>query len=346
MKADNHFLFESPMKFPFSTYFCCMNKHEAIGEMNKRGAARLPFFFMIDYAMNNCLVLSPEEALLKNIIFNFNGTKNHKPEEVDCKVKIVDKLPVDYSRYEKAFHYIQKQIVLGNSYLVNLTFPTQITTDGSLRDIFHSSQAKYKLLVDDQFVVFSPETFVTIKGRTIATYPMKGTIDASISGAIDKIMNDVKEMAEHATVVDLLRNDLSRVAENVRVERYRFADEVLSNEKRLFQISSEICGALPFDFHSQLGDIIFEMLPAGSVTGAPKKKTLEIIAEAEGYDRGFYTGIAGFFDGENLDSCVLIRFIENIEGGLYYKSGGGITSQSNAREEYQELIDKIYVPIS
>jgi len=346
LKAVHHFLFGSPLKFPFSTYFCCMNKHEAIGEMNKRGAARLPFFFMIDYAMTNCLVLSPEEALLKNILFNFNGTKNHQTKAFDCKVKIVEKHPVDYSQYEQAFGYIQQQIVLGNSYLVNLTFSTRITADGSMSDIFHSANAKYKLLVDDQFVVFSPETFVTIKGRTIATYPMKGTIDASISGAIDKIMNNEKEMAEHATVVDLLRNDLSRVAENVRVERYRFADEILSNEKRLFQISSEICGALPVEFHSRLGDIIFEMLPAGSVTGAPKKKTIEIITEAERYDRGFYTGIAGFFDGENLDSCVLIRFIENIKGRLYYKSGGGITSQSNAREEYQELIDKIYVPVS
>jgi para-aminobenzoate synthetase component I len=100
------------------------------------------------------------------------------------------------------------------------------------------------------------------------------------------------------------------------------------------------------NYLSQLGDIIFAMLPAGSVTGAPKKKTLEIIENAENYDRGFYTGIAGYFDGQNLDSCVLIRFIENEKGQLFYKSGGGITAQSNANDEYQELIDKIYVPVS
>jgi para-aminobenzoate synthetase component I len=114
----------------------------------------------------------------------------------------------------------------------------------------------------------------------------------------------------------------------------------------LLQVSSEIRGELPNDYYSRLGDIVFEMLPAGSVTGAPKMKTLEIIAEAENYDRGFYTGIAGYFDGKNLDSCVLIRFIENENGKLFYKSGGGITTQSNVNEEYQELIDKIYVPFS
>jgi len=296
--------------------------------------------------MNDCFVFSPEEAFNQGIIFNFNGVSNYGHEQNGLPVTITSKQLPGYSNYESAFNFVQQQLTLGNSYLVNLTFPTPIVATGTLSEVFHSSRAKYRLLFNDRFVVFSPETFVMISNGTISTYPMKGTIDASISGAIDKILNDVKEMAEHATVVDLLRNDLSRVADNVRVERYRFADEILSNEKRLFQISSEICGELPFDFHSRLGDIIFEMLPAGSVTGAPKKKTLEIIAEAENYDRGFYTGIAGLFDGKNLDSCVLIRFIENIDGQLIYKSGGGITSQSQSQEEYQELIDKIYVPLS
>jgi para-aminobenzoate synthetase component 1 len=334
------------MKFPFSTYFCRMKKHEAIGEMNKRGAARLPFIFIIDYAMNDCKVLSPEEALSKNILFNFNGAKNYPTEVIECKVKILEKSPVDFSQYEQAFRYIQQQIVLGNSYLVNLTFPTPIVATGSLAEVFHSSRAKYRLLFNDRFVVFSPETFVKIDGETISTYPMKGTIDASLAGARKIISENQKEMAEHATVVDLLRNDLSRVAQNVRVEKYRYVDEIESSEKCLLQVSSEIKGDLPPNYRSTLGDIIFEMLPAGSVTGAPKKKTLEIIAEAENYDRGFYTGIAGYFDGENLDSCVLIRFIANIDGQLVYKSGGGITSQSQPQEEYQELIDKIYVPLS
>jgi para-aminobenzoate synthetase component 1 len=73
---------------------------------------------------------------------------------------------------------------------------------------------------------------------------------------------------------------------------------------------------------------------------------LEIIKEAENYPRNYFTGIFGIFDGSDLDSAVMIRFIENIDGELYFKSGGGITSMSNPGAEYQEMIDKVYVPIT
>ena len=86
------------------------------------------------------------------------------------------------------------------------------------------------------------------------------------------------------------------------------------------------------------------MLPAGSISGAPKPKTLEIIRSVEDGKRGYYTGVYGFFDGTNLDSAVAIRFIETHNQTFYYRSGGGVTSQSNCAEEYQELLDKIYVP--
>jgi para-aminobenzoate synthetase component 1 len=79
-------------------------------------------------------------------------------------------------------------------------------------------------------------------------------------------------------------------------------------------------------------------------TGTPKKSTIEILKNIENYDRGFYSGIFGIFDGINLQSFVLIRFIENINNELFYKSGGGITSDSIAKEEYEELLNKVYLP--
>ena len=96
----------------------------------------------------------------------------------------------------------------------------------------------------------------------------------------------------------------------------------------------------------RIGDIVFTLLPAGSVTGAPKRKTIEIIHEIENYERGYYTGIFGYFDGATLDSGVMIRFIEKTPEGLIYKSGGGITSFSRPESEYQEMIDKVYVPFN
>jgi para-aminobenzoate synthetase component 1 len=154
-----------------------------------------------------------------------------------------------------------------------------------------------------------------------------------------------KEAAEHATVVDLLRNDLSKVASNVNVEEYRYVQEIITSKGKLLQVSSKITGQLPYDWQKNIADILLEMLPAGSVTGAPKKKTLEIIADIESHNRGFYTGVFGIFDGQELDSAVMIRFIEQRNGQLFYKSGGGVTTQSTAEEEYNELIQKIYVPI-
>ena len=111
-------------------------------------------------------------------------------------------------------------------------------------------------------------------------------------------------------------------------------------------MSSEIVGELPESFNQNIGDIIFSMLPAGSISGAPKKKTIEVIKQAENYDRGYYTGICGIFDGENVDSGVMIRYVEQTNDGLIYKSGGGITAKSKLDEEYQELMDKIYIPFN
>jgi para-aminobenzoate synthetase component 1 len=173
---------------------------------------------------------------------------------------------------------------------------------------------------------------------------MKGTIDASIENAEQLILQDDKETAEHYTIVDLIRNDISIVATHVQVEKFRYIDTIKTSNKTLLQVSSKIVGELPTNYLEQLGNIIFSLLPAGSISGAPKKKTLEIIQEAEKVDRGFYTGTCFYFDGKSIDSCVLIRFIEQTSNGLVYKSGGGITINSDVEKEYQELIDKIYVP--
>ena len=95
-----------------------------------------------------------------------------------------------------------------------------------------------------------------------------------------------------------------------------------------------------------LGDIMFQLLPAGSVSGAPKSKTVEIIKSSETHNRNYYTGVCGIFDGESLDSGVMIRFIEKQKNNLFYKSGGGITAFSDLEKEYQEYIDIIYIPVS
>ena len=387
-------------------------KQEIIDKINQLASQDEPFLFVINYQGDKAFIrllsdINPEECL-----FDFEGRGNlsHARKET-LKEEILKKEtlkeetsettwqiePPLYEDYERSFNIVKSNIMAGNSYLTNLTCRVPVSCNLSLEDIFHRAKGKYKLLLrrkrtqaEDKahlkeenieenltpFVCFSPETFVRIKGGRIYSYPMKGTLDASLPNAEKQLMEDRKEAAEHATIVDLIRNDLSRVAENVRVDKYRYIDVLHTNKGDILQTSSEISGRLPEDYPHHLGEILDAQLPAGSITGAPKDKTMQIIQEAESYDRGFYTGIMGIYDQGELNSAVMIRFIEEetspvdfetdgeknfkasegkgdeaSEGKrdeasrkLYFKAGGGITSKSDCRKEYEEVIQKIYLP--
>lgn len=319
-----------------------MDKLKAIDKMNLLGSLSSPFLFIIDFDLRAPFVFTPDEAMNAGIQYEILSDESPSLKIPDFEF---EKIPVSFSEYQKAFDTVHRELSYGNSYLINLTIPTKINTTLSLEDIFHFSKAPFKLLVPDKFVIFSPESFVRISNGYISTFPMKGTINAEIPDAESIILSDPKEQAEHTTIVDLLRNDLSMVAENVIVKRYRYIEKIEKAGGALLQVSSEIAGDLIGDYKSQLGNIIFKLLPAGSVTGAPKEKTVEIIRRVENYERGYFAGIFGYFDGEVLESAVSIRFIENTPDGFVYKSGGGITTQSEAKKEYQELLDKVYVPI-
>lgn len=318
----------------------------AFEQMNFYGKEGIPFFFMLDFDLKQPVVISVKDVDNRILYYDLEGFKNIPDVNiVRKKTHFKIKEAVSYEKYSKTFQYCQQQLRLGNSYLLNLTFPTEIETNLSLQEIFLLSSAKYKLWYQDIFVCFSPETFIKISGGKIFSFPMKGTIDASVPDAENMILHNEKETAEHNTIVDLMRNDLSMVAKNVRVDSFRYIDRVNTNNKNLLQVSSRLSGTLPQDFASHIGDILYKLLPAGSISGAPKKRTLEIIHQAEQYQRGYYTGVFGYFDGNDLNSAVLIRFIEKINGKLYYKSGGGITTGSRNADEYEELLNKIYLSL-
>lgn len=312
--------------------------------MNARGKREEEFVFLVEFEENSAFIFPPDSV--GEILWKANEHSNFAEISIEKRLKKWETSPPSFEHYKKGFDLISEHIHAGDTYLINYTQPTLVETNLSLSDIFHLSTARYKILFRNEFVCFSPETFVQIENGKIASFPMKGTMDARIENAQEKLLNDSKEVAEHHTIVDLIRNDLSLVAENVKVEKFRYLERIRTNQRDLWQVSSKITGDLPTDYKEKIGDIIFSMLPAGSVSGAPKKKTVEIIKSAEKYERGFYTGIFGYFDGRNLDSCVLIRFIENQDGQLVYKSGGGITFMSEAEKEYDELIKKVYVPIA
>lgn len=324
-----------------------LSRNDAILLMNELGNRRQPFFFMVDFKQQKNIVLSLDDIDTEVIQYEMEHrcVKESEPQILNEDIAIKnDGYPK--SVYAIQFNQVVSEIKKGNSFLVNLTCETPIHLNVSLKQLFQKLEAKYKLLYKDQFAVFSPETFVRIENGVISSYPMKGTIDATLPNAKETILSSIKEKAEHCTIVDLIRNDLSMVAEQVKVVRFRYIEELTTDCGKLLQTSSEISGKLPEGFNTTIGDIIFKLLPAGSITGAPKNKTMEIIRNTETYERGFYSGVFGVFDGMNLESAVMIRFIERTDHGLVYKSGGGITAFSDLDDEYNEMLNKIYVPVN
>ena len=322
--------------------------HADFAEISRLAAAGTPFLFIISYDKREVVVRPLEKLAPLRVAIRGLGIGDWRLETTHYSLPTTHfkKHPVLFEQYKKAFDRVIEEIRAGNTYLLNLTFSTPIDLPYTLEEIFDMANAPYKLLWPGKFVCFSPEPFIKItQDGMISTYPMKGTIDASIPDAEARILANEKEMAEHVMVVDLLRNDLGIVAHDVRVKRFRYIDRLETSDKTLLQVSSHIEAKLEPDWPERLGEILDKMLPAGSITGTPKKKTCEIIDRIESHERGFFTGVFGIFDGKSVESAVMIRFIEQASEGLVYKSGGGITIDSDAEAEYQEMIDKVYLPV-
>lgn len=333
-----------------------INRDKIIDKINACASDSIPFLFAVNFAGEQGFVLRPGEAENSGIYYSILGFTNIREGVYNIKKNIGGQVsgnqkiefeifPAASGEYQVAFEKTMFHLKRGDTYLLNLTFPTPITTNLTAFELFRHSVAPYKLMVPGRFIVFSPEPFVKIENGIIRSNPMKGTIDASLPDAEKTLLSDKKEMYEHNTIVDLIRNDLSMVATHVKVNRFRYLELIRTHRGNLWQMSSEISGKLPEKYLHHLGEIIFTLLPAGSVTGAPKERTVQIIRETETYDRGFYTGIFGYFDGKSLHTAVAIRFIELSGGTMVFKSGGGITALSNLNNEYQELLKKVYVPI-
>lgn len=321
-----------------------MNLEQLSIEMNSLGSRGIPFLVITDFSGERCRIW-PLNELPKKLAFTFPDYCHNNTFSSGNDIKLRSN-PISFDEYQPRFNNVIKHLHRGDTYLVNLTMPTPIESTHTPGEMYSAVSARYKLYFPNEFLFFSPESFVKIENNQISSFPMKGTISASIPNAEQIILNDSKETAEHNTIVDLIRNDLSIVAKNVSVPRFRYIDTITTHRGKLLQVSSEIRGDLPPKWQNEIGSIFTKLLPAGSISGAPKPKTVEVIQESELDDRGYYTGITALFDGEKFDSCVNIRFIEINNEQLTYRSGGGITSQSNVKKEYNELLEKIYVPVS
>jgi anthranilate synthase component 1 len=256
---------------------------------------------------------------------------------------------VSRDEFEQVVRTAKEYIAAGDIYQVVLSqrFETALQADPftvyrALRHI-NPSPYMYFLRVGDRSIVgSSPEMLVRVEGRRVETHPIAGTRPRGRTEEEDvrlaeELKRNEKERAEHVMLVDLGRNDVGRVAAygTVRVPTYM----TLERYSHVMHLVSIVEGRLD-DQHDRL-DALVACFPAGTVSGAPKVRAMEIISELENRRRGVYAGAVGYVDfAGNLDFCITIRTVLIENGRAFVQAGAGIVADSNPTAEYEETRDK------
>jgi anthranilate synthase component 1 len=183
----------------------------------------------------------------------------------------------------------------------------------------------------------SPETHVKLEGTRASLNPIAGTAAAG-EGDAELLLASEKDRAEHVMLVDLGRNDLSRVCRpgSVQVERFLQVERF----SHVTHLVSEVAG----EIRDGVGawDLLRATFPAGTVSGAPKVRAMQIISELEEYRRGFYAGVVGYhLPGGTFDTCIALRTLLLHEGVAYLQAGGGLVADSDPAAEHQECLNKL-----
>ena len=183
----------------------------------------------------------------------------------------------------------------------------------------------------------SPETHVKAEGSRASLNPIAGTTERG-DGDAERLLTSEKDRAEHVMLVDLGRNDLSRVCVpgTVNVERFLEPERFSHVTHLVSEVAGELAdGVTPFD-------LLRATFPAGTVSGAPKIRAMQIISDLEGYRRGTYAGVVGYHvPGVALDTCIAIRTVRLQDGRAYLQAGGGIVADSNPTDEHRECLNKL-----
>jgi anthranilate synthase component 1 len=253
------------------------------------------------------------------------------------------RLPLQ-DEYEADVRRAKEEITEGEAFQIVLSQRAERPTDASAVDLYRAlrrinpSPYLFCLELDGIALVgSSPETLVKVDGRRASVNPIAGTT-APGDGDAERLLSSEKDRAEHVMLVDLGRNDLSRVcrAGTVRVEQFMKAERY----SHVTHLVSEVVGEL----RDGIGafDVLRATFPAGTVSGAPKVRAMQLISELEGYRRGPYAGAVGYAlpDG-TLDTCIAIRTIVLHEGVARLQAGAGIVADSDPRAEHEECLRKL-----
>ena len=246
--------------------------------------------------------------------------------------------------YEAAVRRAQEEIRAGEAFQIVLSQRAERPTHASAVDLYRAlrrvNPSPYLFCIELDglaLVGSSPETLVKVEARRASVNPIAGTTHAG-EGDAERLLTSEKDRAEHVMLVDLGRNDLSRVcrAGTVRVERFLEPERFSHVTHLVSEVAGEVRdGVTPFD-------VLRACFPAGTVSGAPKVRAMQLIAELEGYRRGPYAGAIGYAlpDG-SLDTCIAIRTIVLHDGVAQIQAGAGIVADSDPRAEHEECLRKL-----
>lgn len=257
---------------------------------------------------------------------------------------------ISKAEYNKNIKKIKDRIKNGITYEVNYTYPSKIYSDCSdyelYKNLLSEQKTPYNAYIENEYesiLSFSPELFFKTEKGHITTKPMKGTIKRGLTEEEDKknielLRNDIKNQSENIMIVDLIRNDLAKIAKPGSVKTDKLFE--IEKHKTLFQMTSEISAELRNDV--DLYNILEALFPCGSVTGAPKISTIKVINETENYKREVYCGAIGIISPDYCEFSVPIRILQRKKNDLYFKyaAGGAIVWDSEENDEYNETIVK------
>ncbi|MFL5927082.1 MAG: anthranilate synthase component I family protein [Gaiellaceae bacterium] len=248
------------------------------------------------------------------------------------------------AEHERRVRVAQEHIRRGDIFQVVLSQRAERETDVSPLAVYRAlrkinpSPYLFLLELDDVALVgSSPETHVKAEGVRASLNPIAGTT-ARGEGDAERLLTSEKDRAEHVMLVDLGRNDLARVCVpgTVKVERFLEPERFSHVTHLVSEVAGEVAaGVTPFD-------LLRATFPAGTVSGAPKVRAMQIISELEGYRRGTYAGVVGYHvPGVGLDTCIAIRTVRLQDGRAYLQAGGGIVADSSPADEHQECLNKL-----
>lgn len=286
-----------------------------------------------------------EEALLA-IFLEFEGIEEYHPTGPDFSFKPLS-APSE-AQYQVAFKTGYEHLLRGDCYQFNLTYPFTFTStiEMNAKHFAHGLQnpgafahAADISSLGISLLSNSPESLFEREGKNVlVTKPIKGTIKKS-PGAERELLTSKKDLAELDMITDLLRNDLNRID---RPEAKLRARSKLLEVAHLYHLYSEI--SIDLDSKVTLKDVVLSLFPSGSVTGAPKKRVMEILLGLEREKRGLYCGTTLFSYGDILRANVNIRsgIVDHSKNIFTYHAGGGCTLLSQAHTEYAEMLDKVH----